>query len=159
MCLDFSNCHTHVHFLFQFPIAFLVFGFEAFKLHKDHRMRMGTGSLEYICEASIEWSATSLASCAMSGIVGWVVGGLLGSGGGFILGPLLLEIGVIPQVHYMFPFQLCLTMLLSGSQKITVCANSIKLHTKSETLAAIVLTGVFNCGSRKIVICSNSITL
>jgi hypothetical protein len=103
MWLDFSNCHTHVHFLFQFPIAFLVFGFEAVKLYKDHRMRMGTGSLEYICEASIEWSATSLAFCAMSGIVGGIVGGLLGSGGGFILGPLLLEIGVIPQVHYMFP--------------------------------------------------------
>jgi len=102
-------------------------------------MRMGTGSLEYICEASIEWSATSLAFCAMSGIVGGIVGGLLGSGGGFILGPLLLEIGVIPQVHYIFPFQLYLTMLLSRSQKITVCANSIKLHIKSDTLAAIVL--------------------
>ncbi|CAI8584620.1 unnamed protein product, partial [Vicia faba] len=59
-------------FSLQFPIAFLVFGFEAVKLYKDHRKRKGTGSLEYIC--------------------------LLGSGGGFILGPLLLEIGVIPQV-------------------------------------------------------------
>ncbi|RHN79650.1 putative transmembrane protein TauE [Medicago truncatula] len=95
-----EDCSVWYWVLFglQFPIAFLVFGFEAVKLYKDHRMRMGTGSLEYICEASIEWSATSLAFCAMSGIVGGIVGGLLGSGGGFILGPLLLEIGVIPQV-------------------------------------------------------------
>ncbi|KAL5053587.1 hypothetical protein RYX36_034269 [Vicia faba] len=85
-------------FSLQFPIAFLVFGFEAVKLYKDHRKRKGTGSLEYICEASIEWSVTSLAFCAICGIVGGMVGGLLGFGGGFILGPLLLEIGVIPQV-------------------------------------------------------------
>lgn len=98
---DVEDCSVWYWVLFglQFPIAFLVFGFEAFKFHKDHRMRMGTGSLEYICEASIEWSTTSLAFCAMSGTVGGIVGGLLGSGGGFILGPLLLEIGVIPQ-HY-----------------------------------------------------------
>ncbi|KAI5395800.1 hypothetical protein KIW84_062110 [Lathyrus oleraceus] len=87
-----------VLFGLQFPIALLVFGFEAVKLYKDHRKRKGTGSLEYICEASIEWSVTSLAFCAICGIVGGIVGGLLGSGGGFILGPLLLEIGVIPQV-------------------------------------------------------------
>ncbi|CAK8571497.1 unnamed protein product [Lathyrus sativus] len=87
-----------VLFGLQFPIALLVFGFEAVKLYKDHRKRKGTGSLEYICEASIEWSVTSLAFCAMCGIVGGIVGGLLGSGGGFILGPLLLEIGVVPQV-------------------------------------------------------------
>ncbi|XP_058747526.1 sulfite exporter TauE/SafE family protein 4-like [Vicia villosa] len=87
-----------VLFGLQFPIALLVFGFEAVKLYKDHKKRKGTGSLEYICEASIEWSVTSLAFCAICGIVGGIVGGLLGSGGGFILGPLLLEIGVIPQV-------------------------------------------------------------
>ncbi|KAK2401117.1 sulfite exporter TauE/SafE family protein [Trifolium repens] len=82
----------------QFPTALLVFGCEAVKLYKDHRNRMATGNTEHICEASIEWSAMSLAFCAMCGIVGGIVGGLLGSGGGFILGPLLVEIGVIPQV-------------------------------------------------------------
>jgi hypothetical protein len=92
--------------MFQFPTALLVFGCEAVKLYKDHRNRMATGSIEHICEASIEWSAMSLAFCAMCGIVGGIVGGLLGSGGGFILGPLLVEIGVIPQVHYMISFKL-----------------------------------------------------
>ncbi|KAM1208843.1 hypothetical protein ACFX2J_014455 [Malus domestica] len=56
------------------------------------------GNTESICEASITWTPVHIAFCALCGILGGTVGGLLGSGGGFILGPLLLEIGVIPQV-------------------------------------------------------------
>lgn len=78
-----------------------MFGYEAVKLYKEHKKRMSTGNLENICEASIEWNAINLAFCALCGILGGTVGGLLGSGGGFILGPLLLEIGVIPQVQYI----------------------------------------------------------
>ncbi|KAJ7976031.1 Sulfite exporter TauE/SafE family protein [Quillaja saponaria] len=87
-----------VLFCLQFPISFGVFGYEAVKLYKEHKKRMSTGNTESICEASIEWTALHLAFCALCGILGGTVGGLLGSGGGFILGPLLLEIGVIPQV-------------------------------------------------------------
>jgi hypothetical protein len=36
--------------------------------------------------------------CACS-IVAGVVGGLLGLGGGFILGPIFLELGIPPHVH------------------------------------------------------------
>ncbi|KAL2345158.1 hypothetical protein Fmac_006443 [Flemingia macrophylla] len=82
----------------QFPIALVVFGYEAVKLYKDHKERMSTGNPESICEASIEWSALHILFCALCGILGGTIGGLLGSGGGFILGPLLIEIGVIPQV-------------------------------------------------------------
>ncbi|KAB2635220.1 hypothetical protein D8674_025754 [Pyrus ussuriensis x Pyrus communis] len=57
-----------------------------------------TGITESICEASIAWPLVHIAFCALCGILGGTVRGLLGSGGGFILGPLLLEIGVIPQV-------------------------------------------------------------
>ncbi|KAK8542093.1 hypothetical protein V6N13_137341 [Hibiscus sabdariffa] len=85
-------------FCFQFPVSALVFGYEATKLYKDHKKRMSTGNTETICEASIQWSPLNIAFCALCGILGGTVGGLLGSGGGFILGPLLLEIGVIPQV-------------------------------------------------------------
>ncbi|KAK7392533.1 hypothetical protein VNO78_20976 [Psophocarpus tetragonolobus] len=97
---DVEACTTWYWVLFglQFPIALLVFGYEAVKLYKDHKKRMSTGNLECICEASIDWTAMNLTFCALCGIVGGIVGGLLGSGGGFILGPLLLEIGVIPQV-------------------------------------------------------------
>lgn len=97
---DVEACSAWYWVLFglQFPIALLVFGYEAVKLYKEHKRRMNTGNLECICEASIEWTAVNIAFCALCGIVGGIVGGLLGSGGGFVLGPLLLEIGVIPQV-------------------------------------------------------------
>ncbi|EOY08069.1 Sulfite exporter TauE/SafE family protein isoform 1 [Theobroma cacao] len=97
---DLVVCSTWYWVLFclQLPIAVLVFGYEATKLYKEHKKRMSTGNREAICEASIQWSPLNIAFCALCGILGGTVGGLLGSGGGFILGPLLLEIGVIPQV-------------------------------------------------------------
>lgn len=101
MLRGWTNLFELVLFLFQFPIALLVFGYEAVKLYKEHKRRMSTRNLECICEASIEWTAMNLAFCSLCGIVGGIVGGLLGSGGGFVLGPLLLEIGVIPQVKYI----------------------------------------------------------
>ncbi|CAI9778960.1 unnamed protein product [Fraxinus pennsylvanica] len=84
--------------LLQLPVALAVFGYECVKLYKESKKRRKAGNLESICEAAIEWTGTNLAFCAVCGILGGTVGGLLGSGGGFILGPLLLEIGVIPQV-------------------------------------------------------------
>lgn len=75
-----------------------MFGYEAVKLHKEYKKRIISGNTEAVCEANIEWTGLNLAFCALCGILGGTVGGLLGSGGGFILGPLLLEIGVIPQV-------------------------------------------------------------
>ncbi|KAI5425671.1 hypothetical protein KIW84_031477 [Lathyrus oleraceus] len=89
-------------FSLQFPIALVVFGYEGVKLNKDYKKRMSTGNLECICEASIEWTVLHIVFCALCGILGGTVGGLLGSGGGFILGPLLIEIGVIPQVGYIY---------------------------------------------------------
>ncbi|KAK6779474.1 hypothetical protein RDI58_021658 [Solanum bulbocastanum] len=84
--------------LIQFPVALAVFGYECVKLYKESKKRRLEGNRESICEADIQWTATNLIFCALCGILGGTVGGLLGSGGGFILGPLLLEIGVIPQV-------------------------------------------------------------
>ncbi|XP_022926051.1 sulfite exporter TauE/SafE family protein 4 [Cucurbita moschata] len=97
---DVAVCSPWYWILFslQFPVAFAVFGYEARKLYNEHKKRMEAGNLEHICEASIGWTGTHLAFCALCGIVGGTVGGLLGSGGGFVLGPLLLEIGVVPQV-------------------------------------------------------------
>ncbi|KAL0336960.1 UNVERIFIED_CONTAM: Sulfite exporter TauE/SafE family protein 4 [Sesamum calycinum] len=84
--------------ILQFPVALAVFGYECVKLYKESKKRRMAGNPELICEAAIEWTAANLAFCALCGVVGGTVGGLLGSGGGFVLGPLLLEIGVIPQV-------------------------------------------------------------
>ena len=79
-------------------MAFGLFGYEAMKLFKEGRKRKEARNAEPICAASIEFTPTSLSFCGLCGLLGGTVGGLLGSGGGFILGPLLLEIGVIPQV-------------------------------------------------------------
>ncbi|XP_042049969.1 sulfite exporter TauE/SafE family protein 4-like [Salvia splendens] len=84
--------------LLQFPVALVVFGYECVKLYKESKKRRMAGNQEHVCEAAIEWNATNITFCALCGVLGGTVGGLLGSGGGFILGPLLLEIGVIPQV-------------------------------------------------------------
>ncbi|KAL0316153.1 UNVERIFIED_CONTAM: Sulfite exporter TauE/SafE family protein 4 [Sesamum radiatum] len=85
--------------ILQFPVALAVFGYECVKLYKESKKRRMAGNPELICEAAIEWTAANLAFCALCGVVGGTVGGLLGSGGGFVLGPLLLEIGVIPQAR------------------------------------------------------------
>ncbi|KAK9124008.1 hypothetical protein Sjap_013610 [Stephania japonica] len=82
----------------QIPIAILVFGCEAVRLWRESKKRKMSGNSESVCEATIEWTPLHIATCALCGIVGGIVGGLLGSGGGFVLGPLLLELGVIPQV-------------------------------------------------------------
>ncbi|KAK1429422.1 hypothetical protein QVD17_11631 [Tagetes erecta] len=84
--------------IIQFPVALSVFGYECVKLYKESKKRKNTGNPESVCEAAIDWTAPHLMFCAFCGILGGTVGGLLGSGGGFILGPLLLEIGVMPQV-------------------------------------------------------------
>lgn len=84
--------------ILQVPVAVSVFLWEAVQLCRESRARRMNGNWECVCEASIEWSPTQLIFCAFCGLLGGTVGGLLGSGGGFILGPLLLELGCIPQV-------------------------------------------------------------
>ncbi|KAF7052464.1 hypothetical protein CFC21_060557 [Triticum aestivum] len=84
--------------ILQVPAAVGVFVWKAVQLCRESRARRMNGNLECVCEANIEWSPTQLIFCAFCGLLGGTVGGLLGSGGGFILGPLLLELGCIPQV-------------------------------------------------------------
>ncbi|KAL5209615.1 hypothetical protein ABZP36_005238 [Zizania latifolia] len=84
--------------ILQVPVAVGVFLWKAIQLYRESRARRMNGNWECVCEASIEWSPAQLILCALCGLLGGTVGGLLGSGGGFILGPLLLELGCIPQV-------------------------------------------------------------
>jgi hypothetical protein len=88
----------------QVPVALCVFLWEAVKLCRESRARRMDGNWDCVCEASVEWSPAQLVFCAFCGLVGGTVGGLLGSGGGFILGPLLLELGCIPQVYKLLQF-------------------------------------------------------
>ncbi|KAI8012907.1 Sulfite exporter TauE/SafE family protein 4 [Camellia lanceoleosa] len=84
---DVAVCSTWywLIFLLQFPLAFGVFGFEGIKLYKESKQRRIEGNTESVCEATLEWTPIQLAFCGLCGILGGTVGGLLGSGGGFIL--------------------------------------------------------------------------
>uniref|UniRef100_A0A7N0UC42 Sulfite exporter TauE/SafE family protein n=1 Tax=Kalanchoe fedtschenkoi TaxID=63787 RepID=A0A7N0UC42_KALFE len=76
----------------QVPIALSVTLYEAMCLYKGTRA-VASGEKEVT-----NWKVHQLILHCSCGIVAGVVGGLLGLGGGFILGPLFLELGVPPQV-------------------------------------------------------------
>ena len=49
-------------------------------------------------DAGTNWKIHHLVLYCSCGVMAGIVGGLLGLGGGFILGPLFLEFGIPPQV-------------------------------------------------------------
>ncbi|KAE7997449.1 hypothetical protein FH972_002086 [Carpinus fangiana] len=78
--------------LLQIPVAVGVSSYEAVSLYKGRRVIASKG------ERGTNFRVRQLVLYCACGIVAGVVGGLLGLGGGFILGPLFLELGVPPQV-------------------------------------------------------------
>ncbi|KAL3824361.1 hypothetical protein ACJIZ3_020390 [Penstemon smallii] len=78
--------------LLQIPVAVGASGYQAVCLYKGWRVIESKG------ESGINWTVYQLILCCLCGVLAGVVGGLLGLGGGFILGPLLLELGIPPQV-------------------------------------------------------------
>ncbi|KAI3969840.1 hypothetical protein MKX01_038308 [Papaver californicum] len=76
----------------QVPIAVSVSLYEAICLYRGKRVIASKG------KEVTSWKALQLFLYCCGGITAGVVGGLLGLGGGFILGPLFLELGIPPQV-------------------------------------------------------------
>ncbi|GMI68891.1 hypothetical protein like AT2G25737 [Hibiscus trionum] len=76
----------------QMPIAASVTLFEAVSLYKGTRVIASKG------KEVINWKVYQILLYCSCGIIAGMVGGLLGLGGGFILGPLFLELGIPPQV-------------------------------------------------------------
>ncbi|KAK8587565.1 hypothetical protein V6N13_086545 [Hibiscus sabdariffa] len=76
----------------QIPIAASVTVFEAICLYKGRRVIASKG------KEVTNWKIYQILLYCSCGIIAGVVGGLLGLGGGFILGPLFLELGIPPQV-------------------------------------------------------------
>ncbi|KAL3322236.1 hypothetical protein AABB24_039729 [Solanum stoloniferum] len=89
-----STCSTTYWILnlLQVPVAVGASAYEAVCLYKGTRVVMSSG------EAVITWKVHQLILYCCCGILAGIVGGLLGLGGGFILGPLFLELGIPPQV-------------------------------------------------------------
>ncbi|KAL4603378.1 hypothetical protein ACB092_10G120100 [Castanea dentata] len=89
-----ATCSTEywvLNFL-QIPISFGVSLYEAVSLYKGHRVIASKG------DEGTNWKVHQLIFYCAGGVLGGIVGGLLGLGGGFIMGPLFLELGVPPQV-------------------------------------------------------------
>ncbi|KAL6985403.1 hypothetical protein U1Q18_018778 [Sarracenia purpurea var. burkii] len=78
--------------LLQIPVSVGVTSYEAICLYKGKRVIASTGD-----DGTSLKAHQLLLYCSCSVLAG-IVGGLLGLGGGFILGPLFLELGVPPQV-------------------------------------------------------------
>ncbi|XP_041001485.1 sulfite exporter TauE/SafE family protein 3-like [Juglans microcarpa x Juglans regia] len=76
----------------QVPIAVSVTLFEAISLYRGTRVIASKG------KEITNWKLHLIFLYCSCGIVAGMVGGLLGLGGGFILGPLFLELGIPPQV-------------------------------------------------------------
>ncbi|KAM1011331.1 hypothetical protein ACFX13_047432 [Malus domestica] len=76
-------------------MAFGVTILEAVKLYKGHSV------IASRAESNTNWKVHQLVFCSACGIIliiAGIFGGLLGLGGGFILGPVILELGIPPQV-------------------------------------------------------------
>ncbi|KAG9440966.1 hypothetical protein H6P81_021131 [Aristolochia fimbriata] len=76
----------------QVPIALAVTLYEGICLYTGKRIISSKGKQD------MNWKVHQLFLYCCLGILAGIVGGLLGLGGGFILGPLFLELGVPPQV-------------------------------------------------------------
>ncbi|XP_027354997.1 sulfite exporter TauE/SafE family protein 3-like isoform X1 [Abrus precatorius] len=78
--------------LLQVPISVGVTAYEATALFSGRRVIASTG------DQGKEFTVLQLFIYCVFGVLAGVVGGLLGLGGGFVMGPLFLELGVPPQV-------------------------------------------------------------
>ncbi|KAG4144649.1 hypothetical protein ERO13_D05G050200v2 [Gossypium hirsutum] len=78
--------------LLQIPVSLGVSLYEAVSLYKGYRVIASKG------EDGTSFRVAQLVTYCAFGVLAGVVGGLLGLGGGFIMGPLFLELGVPPQV-------------------------------------------------------------
>lgn len=78
--------------LLQIPVSFGVSLYEAVSLYKGRRVIASKG------EQGTVWRVHQLVVYCIFGVLAGIVGGLLGLGGGFVMGPLFLELGIPPQV-------------------------------------------------------------
>jgi len=80
----------------QIPVSCGVSLYEAVGLYKGHKVIASAG------DEGTNFRVHQLVIYCILGVLAGVVGGLLGLGGGFIMGPLFLELGVPPQVSLWF---------------------------------------------------------
>jgi hypothetical protein len=88
----------------QIPVALGVTGFQAWWLYRKSQIASNThheAQLDYTL-TDLNWGVNKLAIYAGSAVTAGTMGGLLGIGGGTIIGPFLLELGLPPQVNHLY---------------------------------------------------------
>ena len=80
----------------QIPVATGVTLYEAHGLMTGKRVLSSKGRSQH---QQSTLSVRQVLVYCLFGILAGLIGGLLGMGGGFIMGPLFLELGIPPQVH------------------------------------------------------------
>ncbi|CAJ1972327.1 unnamed protein product [Sphenostylis stenocarpa] len=78
--------------LLQIPVSIGVAGYEAISLYKGKRAFSSVG------DQGKSFTIKKLSLYCTCGVLAGTVGGFLGIGGGFVMGPLFLELGIPPQV-------------------------------------------------------------
>ncbi|KAF8034619.1 hypothetical protein BT93_C0813 [Corymbia citriodora subsp. variegata] len=86
-----STAYWVLNFL-QVPVSIGVHAYEAISLYKGWRVIASKG------EKGKKWQVHELLSYSACAVLAGIIGGLLGIGGGFVMGPLFLELGIPPEV-------------------------------------------------------------
>ena len=79
--------------MFQVPITIGTTFYEVVLLYKGQSVIASKG------DQQTRWRVQQLILYCSCGIIAGIIGGLLGLGGGFILGPLFIGLGIHPQVR------------------------------------------------------------
>eukprot|EP00850_Spirogloea_muscicola_P010048 SM000058S18478 [mRNA] locus=s58:105419:109295:+ [translate_table: standard] len=83
----------------QTPVALVATVYGARKLQALHKLRLaGDHPLGAYKAGEVQWGAGRVAIFPLYALVAGTMGGLLGIGGGMVMGPVLLELGILPQV-------------------------------------------------------------
>lgn len=85
----------------QLPLCLFSTLWVAQRLHKEHTFRtfsqFDDAEVQKV-QHGIQWTSRQLAVYPVIALLAGALAGLLGIGGGMVIGPLLLELGVLPQV-------------------------------------------------------------
>lgn len=112
-----ESCSTRYWILnsLQVPVSLSAFFVAAIKLYRKSQREDAVSVLARESAGAISIGFGLLGMSAAGSLIAGMVGGLLGLGGGFALGPLLLEFGVHPQV---FSATATFAMLFSSSMSV-----------------------------------------
>jgi len=94
--IDYCTWQYWALFSSNFPILVLVTLFALQKLKKDYNTKCKIGYP--FVDGDVKWTTRMGFIFPIAAIVAGIMAGLLGVGGGLVKGPLMLEMGILPQI-------------------------------------------------------------